>query len=263
MSLLDEVLTDLGAESDALDGVVAPLDDLGWRTQTPAEGWDVATQIAHLAWTDEATVAAATSSPAWDQLVTDAHDDLGSLVDRAATAGSEAGPTEILSRWRRSRAAVSEALRAVPRGTRIPWFGPPMGATSAATARFMETWAHSVDVHEALGVEPPRTDRVRHVALLGVLTRAFAFTVHDRPAPEEPVFVSLTLPSGAQWTHGEPGATNVVSGSAHDFALRVTQRRHRADLDLVAEGHVADEWLDLAQAFAGPPGPGRPPVDNS
>lgn len=261
--MLDEILADLEAESDALDAVVASLDDRDWRTQTPAEGWDVATQIVHLAWTDEVTVAAAAGNSDWAQIVADAGEDPGSLVDRAALIGAEATPSEILSRWRRSRAALGAALRSVPRGARIPWFGPPMGATSAATARFMETWAHSVDVHEALGVEPPRTDRVRHVALLGALTRSFAFTTHDRPPPAEPVFVSLTLPSGAQWTHGEPDAANVVSGSAYDFALRVTQRRHRDDLDLLAKGAVADEWLDLAQAFAGPPGPGRTPVDNS
>jgi hypothetical protein len=40
----------------------------------------------------------------------------------------------------------------------------------------------------------------------------------------------------------------------------VTQRRHRADLDVVALGPDADEWLDIAQAFAGPPGTGRPPA---
>jgi hypothetical protein len=39
----------------------------------------------------------------------------------------------------------------------------------------------------------------------------------------------------------------------------VTQRRHRADLDLVAAGADADRWLDIAQAFAGPPGDGRKP----
>ena len=26
-----------------------------------------------------------------------------------------------------------------------------------------------------------------------------------------------------------------------------------------ATGPTADAWLDIAQAFAGPPGPGRPP----
>ncbi len=39
----------------------------------------------------------------------------------------------------------------------------------------------------------------------------------------------------------------------------MTQRRHRDDLSLVATGEVADAWLDVAQAFAGPPGTGRAP----
>ena len=53
-----------------------------------------------------------------------------------------------------------------------------------------------------------------------------------------------------------------MTGSAYDFCLRVTQRRHRDDLDLVATGPDADRWLDLAQAFAGPPGEGRSPWDS-
>ena len=51
-----------------------------------------------------------------------------------------------------------------------------------------------------------------------------------------------------------------MSGSAYDFCLRVTQRRHRDDLDLVATGPDANAWLDIAQAFAGPPGQGRGPA---
>jgi uncharacterized protein (TIGR03083 family) len=50
--LLDVVLADLAAEGDRLDALVADLSDEGWRTPTPAAGWDVATQVAHLAWTD-------------------------------------------------------------------------------------------------------------------------------------------------------------------------------------------------------------------
>ena len=54
-------------------------------------------------------------------------------------------------------------------------------------------------------------------------------------------------------------AINRVTGPALDFCLLVTQRRHRSDLALMADGSVADEWLDIAQAFAGPPGTGRQP----
>ena len=50
-----------------------------------------------------------------------------------------------------------------------------------------------------------------------------------------------------------------MTGSAYDFCRLVTQRVNRADTDLVASGPDADRWLDIAQAFAGPPGSGRAP----
>jgi hypothetical protein len=43
----------------------------------------------------------------------------------------------------------------------------------------------------------------------------------------------------------------------------VTQRRHVTDTDLVVSGPVAAQWISIAQAFAGAPGTGRPPVDSS
>ena len=39
----------------------------------------------------------------------------------------------------------------------------------------------------------------------------------------------------------------------------MTQRRNLADTSLVVEGVAAEDWMSIAQAFAGPPGPGRPP----
>src|SRR3546814_304821 len=118
----------------------------------------------------------------------------------------------------------------------MPWFGPPMSPTSMATARFMETWAHALDVYDALGIEPEVTDRIRHVAHLGVRTRGYSFVNNGLEAPAEEVRVELTAPSGEQWTWGPEDAPQRVSGSAYDFCKLVTQRVHRADTDLVATG---------------------------
>ena len=117
-------------------------------------------------------------------------------VDRAALTGGVAAPSVILERWRIARSRLAETLRTYPDGQKMPWYGPPMSATSMATARFMETWAHSRDVHEALDAEPEVTDRIRHVAHLGVRTRNFAFSVHGLDAPAEEFRISLTAPSG-------------------------------------------------------------------
>ncbi len=259
---LAEVLADLAAEGDRLDALVALLPDAadrGWRTPTPAAGWDVAHQIAHLAWTDAAALAAATDQAAWDALVLAALADPDGHVDAEAARGAEVPPDALLSRWRASRAGLAEALAAVPDGTRIPWYGPPMSATSMATARFMETWAHGRDVAAALGVELPPDDRVRHVVHLGVRTRGFAYRNRGLEPPDTAIRVNLTLPGGSAVTFGPDDAEQSVTGSAHDFALVVTQRLHRDDADLTADGADAEEWLGLAQAFAGPTGPGRAP----
>ena len=88
-------------------------------------------------------------------------------------------------------------------------------------------------------------------------TRDFAFSVHGLEPPAEEFRVELTAPSGDLWAWGPEDAAQTVTGSAYDFCLLVTQRVNRADTDLVAIGRDADRWLDIAQAFAGPPGEGR------
>jgi uncharacterized protein (TIGR03084 family) len=251
---LDAVLSDLASESAWLDEVVRELDESGWRAPTPADGWDVATSIAHLAWTDEAAVLAATDKAGWDALVGRALEDPTGLVDAEAAHGAAAPPAELLTRWRTARQRLAQVLRSQPSGEKLPWFGPPMSAISMATARYMETWAHGLDVAQALGVRVRPHDRVRHVVHLGVRTRGFAFANNGLEVPPGDVRVELVAPSGTVWDYGPADAEQQVTGPAWDFALLVTRRRHRDDLALVALGADADRWLDIAQAFAGPPG---------
>ncbi|MEU6775527.1 TIGR03084 family metal-binding protein [Streptomyces sp. NPDC046759] len=253
------VIDDLRAESDELDQLVADLSPAQWTLATPAPGWTLAHQIAHLAWTDRSALLAVTDADAFAALVEKALAAPGSFVDEGADDGARLAPAELLRSWRTGREALGRALRSAPPGARFPWYGPPMSAASMATARLMETWAHGLDIADALGVVRPPTDRIRHVARLGVRTRDFACTVHGLTPPGEEFRVELTAPSGALWVYGPEDAPQRVTGPALDFCLLVTQRAHRADLALTAVGPDADRWLDIAQAFAGPPGSGRPP----
>ncbi|MFC0002642.1 TIGR03084 family metal-binding protein [Micromonospora siamensis] len=254
---LTALLADLAAESDQLDALVAPLPPQGWARPTPAPGWTVAHQIAHLAWTDHVAHLAATDADAFYASVTAAPDP-ARLVDDGAESFL-APPAELLDRWRNGRAALAADLAAAPPGEKLPWYGTRMSPTSMATARLMETWAHGEDVAEALGLRRTPTERLRHVAHLGFRTLGHGFVAHGRDVPAAPVRVELAapVPGGEVWAFGPADAADRVTGPALDFCLLVTQRRHRADLALVATGPVADEWLDVAQAFAGPPGAKR------
>lgn len=259
MADLESVLTDLQAEGESLDGLVGFLDAERWASPTPAPGWTVAHQIGHLAWTDWASITAASDADGFQRLVEQAMADPTGFVDAGAEQWSREDPAALLRRWRSGRTELIDALRARTAGRKVPWFGPPMSPVSMATARIMETWAHGEDVADALGVVREPTARLRNVAHIGVRTRDFAFAVHELTPPDAPFRIELAAPDGATWVWGPEDAAQRVTGPALDFCLLVTQRRHPDDLALLAEGDYASAWLTIAQAFAGTPGAGRAP----
>jgi uncharacterized protein (TIGR03084 family) len=250
------ICDDLEAEHAALDALVADLEPSRWDTPTPAEGWAVRDQIAHLASYDVAARLAVSDAAAWAQEIALPRQE---RERRQLEAARRRSPPELLGWWRESRRAMLDVLRPLDRRARIPWYGPPMSALTFTTARLEETWGHGQDVADALGVRRPDTERLRHIAHLGVLTRGYSFTNQGRPAPTDDVRVELSGPGGETWVWGAATADNRVTGSARGFCLVVTRRRHVADTDLVADGPVARELMQIAQAFAGPPGAGRRP----
>jgi len=257
MSVADPIIDDLQNESDALDALVDPLPAERWALPTPAPGWTIAHQIGHLLWTDRVALISITDEPGFGELVASAQHRIATFVDDAAEETAAMPPAELLADWRRTRSALHAALRAVPEGRKLLWFGPPMSGASMATARLMETWAHGLDVADAIGADVAPSPRLKSIAHLGVRTRDFAFTVHGLTPPAEPFRVELTAPDGGVWAWGAEDAAQRVRGSALDFCYLVTQRRPLAELDVVADGPDAEKWLTIAQAFAGPPGVGR------
>ncbi|MBV6760408.1 TIGR03084 family metal-binding protein [Rhodococcus opacus] len=260
MPAVTVVLADLIAEGEELEALVAPLPAAVWATETLAEGWTISHQIAHLTMTDLASLIAITDTAMFGRVMDEIAQDPLHSADRAANELSVLPPDELLARWRDGRANLVAALAAVPDGTKIPWLGPPMNARSMASARLMETWAHGLDVADALGVRRKPTARLKNVAHLGVRTRNFAFIVHEISTPTEEFRVELTAPDGEIWAWGPPGAVQRVTGPAEDFCRLVTQRAHPDDLAVRAVGDDARHWLTIAQVFAGPPGSGRKSV---
>ncbi|MER5312209.1 TIGR03084 family metal-binding protein [Streptomyces sp. NPDC002773] len=254
------VLDDLRDESSELNRLVGELRPERWGAPSPAPGWTLAHQIAHLAWTDRAALLAATDAEAFAAETAKALAAPDRFVDEGAEEGAKLPPAELLVRWREGRERLQGVLRAAPPGARFPWYGPPMSVSAMATARLMETWAHGQDVADTLGVVRPPTARLRHVAWIGHRARDYAFLVRGLPAPAEPFRVELRAPDGTLWAYGPEGAGQKITGSALDFCLLVTQRVHRDDTALVAAGPDAEHWLTIAQAFAGPAGPGRAPT---
>jgi uncharacterized protein (TIGR03084 family) len=254
---MQPICDDLVAEHASLESLVDSLTEEQWDAPTAAPGWSIRDQVSHIWFFDQRALLALTDA---DEFAADAARLMASGgTDASVEPGRSISGQEMLERWRTDRAALLERARAVDASTRVPWYGPAMGARSFITARLMETWAHGQDVADALGIELEPTERLRHVAHIGVRARPFSYAIRGMTMPESDVHVALTTPGGDTVVWGDPAAADTVRGPMLDFCLVVTQRRHRDDTALEVAGPAATEWIAIAQAFAGAPGEGRRP----
>ena len=257
MPSLERILGDLAEEHSALDEMVAGLSDETWTAQTPAEGWNIRDQIAHLAFFDDQATLAMRDPEAFGVSLAEIARDVGAYMDRSVEKGRSLGNQGVLGWWREARAEMLEQGSKAPPDQRIAWYGPAMSPASFFSARIMETWAHGQDVADTLRIRREAAPRIKHVAHLCVLSQRHSYAVNGLPPPEREVHVALKGPGSSEWTWGDATSPDRVMGSAEDFCLVVTQRRHPADTRLVIEGEEAERWMSVAQAYAGPPGKGR------
>lgn len=255
------ICDDLEAETADLLRLLIPLTDAQWDTPTPAEGWSIRDQVSHLAYFDGTGTLAATDPEAFKASTAEL---MRSAANDPLAAGIGEGRAKtgagMLTWFTEARGRMVSVFRGLDPKARLPWYGPAMAATSFATARLMETWAHGQDIVDTLGATRSPSARLKHIAHIGVRARPFSYATNGREMPEGDIKVVLRAPDGGTWTWNEDaGDGNTVTGDALDFCLVVTQRRHPADTGLVVRGPLAEDWIAIAQAFAGPPGTGREP----
>jgi enediyne biosynthesis protein E11 len=259
VSSQNDVYADLTAEGETLDAVVADLDPAQWALPTPAPGWTIAHQVAHLASVCGLVAAAASDPAAFLAKVSGASDDFDAAVNALLRPYLAETPQGLLERWRAERTAATRALAAAPQDQTVPWLARPLPPATLAAAGIMELFAHGQDILDTVGVTRENTDRIGHLVAFAVRTWDFGYLARGLTPPEVTFRFEITAPSGAVWEFGPADSTQRVTGPAADFCLLVTRRRHRDDLAVTASGAEAEQWLDIAQCYRGTPGPGRTP----
>jgi uncharacterized protein (TIGR03084 family) len=249
------LLRDFAEERAVLFELIDGLSVETWDLPSPAQGWTLRDCVSHLADFDDraALICQGLEPPANPR---------EGVLTRAQLDARALSPAAMVSWYAESGRKLIESMQGMQgmQGKeRLPWAGQAMSARSFLTARLMEHWSHGLDVFDAAGATPVDTDRLRHIAHLGYISRDYAYRAHGLAAPSTPLRVVLEAPSGDEWTWGPEDAPDRISGSAGDFCRVVTQRIHPSDTALRAEGDAAREFLSIAQAFAGPPGEGRAP----
>jgi len=250
MSRLPQLRQDLADEQADLRGLLSGLTASAWTAPTPSAGWTVSDQVGHLAYFDRAARLAIEDPESFAAVRAGllAHPE---TVDEV-TLHREMPSQRLFDTWVEGADALIKAAGTLADGVRVAWIGPSMGAASFLTARLMENWAHGLDVADAVGADRRPTDRLRHIAQLGVITRSWTYLNRGLEVPPGQIAVRLQAPGGDTWSWGEPEIGS-IDGPAEDFCMVVTQRRHVDDTGLRMVGESARDWMLKAQAFAGAP----------
>jgi uncharacterized protein (TIGR03084 family) len=266
LTTLTEVVADLAEEQRILDELLAGLSEEQWSTPTLAEGWDIRDTVGHLADTDDMMFASTTGES--DSNLADLADRLevpGEISERAGDVSPEdrvdeftawqvarvrkIPPLEVYAWWRSASARNRDQIASYDPSKKYAWGGNQLSPLSLASARLMETWAHSLDIHGGLGRDLPDTDRLRHIAHLGLRALPYAFNLVGATPPGA-VRMELKSPTGDKWRLGPDDAPTVIRGSAGDWCRLVARRdRDGSAARLQAEGPDAANVIKHGRAF--------------
>lgn len=259
---MQEICRDLLAEYQDLARLCETLTPEQWLQRSEFYGWTPWDEIAHLCYFDETALQSATDPEGFvhDAATLDKRMARGDEISAVAREryGSLSG-TALVTRWRLLHEALVSKLAALDPKSRLAWYGPPMSARSFATARLMETWAHGQDVWDVMRRKRSASARLKHIAHLGATTFNWTFINRQLEIPGHVPYIELSAPDAGVWTWNEPSTESFVRGSAEDFCLLVTQRRHLDDTELQYGGESVKQWLSMAQCFAGPAADGPAP----
>jgi len=248
------ICENLEKQYQEFDDLVSVLNKKQWHDKTPFSHWTIFDQVAHIAFFDHEALLSIESPGKFMERAKGVISVIMSGKSWRAYTNSLLGtddPSELLNLWRDIRSRLLSRLIKMSSEDRVSWYGPDMSALSFATARLMETWAHSQDVLDLLKIKRVNGTELFHIAHIGVTTFNWSFIIKKLEAPNIKPRIELTGPSGEFWNWGEPDALELVWGSAQDFCMVVTQRRNVADTGLKWRGKNVAKWLTIAQAFAG------------
>ena len=152
---------DLIAEASTIDALVQDFTEEDWNRQAAyCDTWTLKDVITHIAFFDYCAA----------ELLCGRGESVNAVADAASEqdehyhvlAYRDKSGAEILNWWREQRTIMCDKFMELGPKGRVPWAAgiPPMSVRSLASARLMELWAHSVDIYDALGIDPVVKERI-------------------------------------------------------------------------------------------------------
>lgn len=250
---VDPVLVALVDQQSELSGVLADMTEGDWTMPSRCAGWSVSDVVLHLAQTNELALASLRGTFA-EATATLGGGVTGSTVDETVddmVVNERGRPNDmVFERWQTSAEALRSEFESFDLSQRVRWVAGELSARTLATTRLAETWIHTGDVAEALGVALVPADRLRHIARLAWRTLPYAFARAGRSLTG-PVSFELRGPLGDHWSFvPKPDPLTTIRGDADDLCLVAARRVEPCDTSLEGEGPDAAAVFELVRTYA-------------
>jgi uncharacterized protein (TIGR03084 family) len=252
MTASDDIAAALAEQQAELSGLLSGLEESDWERPSPCEGWSVADVVLHLVQTNALAVASARGE------FDDVNNGIGArgnmnVDDAAAEAVARergASGAELREQWNTSVKQMRVALDACDPSTRVTWVAGQLSVRTLTTTRLAETWIHTNDVADALGVTLTPRPRLKHVARLAWRTLPYAFSRDGREL-SGPVAFELVGPNGEAWDFVPDDApVTTIRGDGVELCLVAARRVVPSDESLIGEGPDVAAVLELVRTYA-------------
>ena len=206
---VQEILSNLVAEQQLLDQYLQSIPVRNWNTKTTYKNWNITAHVSYLA----------------------------GLEDLAHNALKKKGSD--FNKYRGPKGLAKSSP-----GKKITWWKNEIDCRTFAVTKLSETWAHSLDVYDAMKKDYEDTVRIEHVALFGWLNAEQASKVNK--IKNQDLRIELIGPEYKAWQFGNEQSENSIKGNAGDWCRVVTGRVPKGHkLTLSTEGDFAKKFVKL------------------
>ncbi|MEY2423175.1 MAG: hypothetical protein QOI95_3242 [Acidimicrobiaceae bacterium] len=251
---MDDIVAALAEQQAELLGLVADLDERDWQRPSRCEGWSVADVVLHVAQTNEMAIGSARGRFA--EVLSELTAGVGPATDvdegaaRMVEHGRGLPGAAVRDRYNAGADELRALLAASDPHLRVEWVAGQLSARTLATTRVAETWIHTGDVADALGVELAPAPRLRHIARLAWRTIPYAFA-RARRSLSGPVAFRLHGLNGDAWDFvPDEAAVTTISGDGVELCLVAARRLDPAATSLTGDGPDVDAVLELVRTYA-------------
>jgi uncharacterized protein (TIGR03084 family) len=253
---VEAVVTALAGQQAELTNILNGLDEAAWQRPSRCEGWTVADVVLHLAQTNEMAIASI------DGRLPEYLEEVGRQLGDAPPANVDDGAglmvakerdrplADLKARWQSTVDGFLARLDHADFHHRVMWVAGELSVRTLVSTRLAETWIHTGDVADGLGVQLQPTERLKYIARLAWRTLPYAFA-RDGRALSGPVAFELTGPTGEPWAFiPDDAPVTTVRGKGVELCLVAARRVDPAETGLRGEGPDVDAVLELVRTYA-------------